>query len=116
MRISDWSSDVCSSDLRELPKFLRGPALAFWVFHVIRDYGWTLRESDSPHAALLPALLSLSGRLEQAVGPVEVVFGHNDLLPANFLDDGGRLWLIDWDLSRFHSHLFDLAGHASPPP
>ena len=98
---------------RELPRYLRGPALAFWVFHVIRDYGWTLKAGNSPHAVLLPALLTLAGRLEQAVGPVEVVFGHNDLLPANFLDDGARLWLIDWDYAGFNSPLFDLGGLAS---
>ncbi|MPZ09553.1 MAG: phosphotransferase [Kiloniellaceae bacterium] len=98
---------------RELPKFLRGPALAFWVFHVIRDYGWTLKEGNSPHAVLLPALQELAGRLEAAVGPVEIVFGHNDLLPANFLDDGTRLWLIDWDYAGFNSPLFDLGGLAS---
>src|SRR3546814_19053913 len=57
---------------RELPKHLRGPVLAFWVFHVIRDYGWTLKAGNSPHAALLPALLTLAGKLEQAVGPVEI--------------------------------------------
>ncbi|MGD1879845.1 MAG: phosphotransferase [Kiloniellaceae bacterium] len=98
---------------RELPKFLRGPALAFWVFHVIRDYGWTLKEGNSPHAVLLPALLALAQTLEEAVGPVEMVFGHNDLLPANFLDDGERLWLIDWDYAGFNSPLFDLGGLAS---
>ncbi|HMA14835.1 MAG: phosphotransferase [Bacteroidota bacterium] len=98
---------------RELPQYLRGPALAFWVFHVIRDYGWTLKEGNSPHATLLPVLLTLAAKLEQAVGPVEVVFGHNDLLPANFLDDGERLWLIDWDYAGFNSPLFDLGGLAS---
>ena len=98
---------------RELPRYLRGPVLAFWVFHVIRDYGWTLREGGSAHAAILPALLTLATKLEQAVGPVEVVFGHNDLLPANFLDDGARLWLIDWDYAGFNSPLFDLGGLAS---
>ena len=98
---------------RELPKHLRGAALAFWVFHVIRDYGWTLKEGNSPHASLLPALSELAGRLEQAVGPVEIVFGHNDLLPANFIDDGSRLWLIDWDYAGFNSPLFDLGGLAS---
>jgi len=98
---------------RELPNFLRGPVLAFWVFHVIRDYGWTLKEGESPHAPLLPALLTLAEKLERAVGPVEVAFGHNDLLPANFLDDGERLWLIDWDYAGFNSPLFDLGGLAS---
>ncbi|MEQ8355041.1 MAG: choline kinase family protein [Kiloniellaceae bacterium] len=98
---------------RELPTHLRGPVLAFWVFHVIRDYGWTLKEGDSLHAALLPALLALAEKLEEAVGEVEMVFGHNDLLPANFIDDGARLWLIDWDYAGFNSPLFDLGGLAS---
>ncbi|WP_193369027.1 choline/ethanolamine kinase family protein [Pelagibius marinus] len=98
---------------RELPKFLRGPALAFWVFHVIRDYAWTLKEGDSAHASLLPALLTLAQKLEEAVGDVSMVFGHNDLLPANFIDDGERLWLIDWDYAGFNSPLFDLGGLAS---
>lgn len=98
---------------RELPRFLRGPVLAFWVFHVIRDYGWTLQEGNSPHASLLAALMPLARKLEQAVGEVEMVFGHNDLLPANFLDDGERLWLIDWDYAGFNSPLFDLGGLAS---
>jgi len=98
---------------RELPKYLRGPALAFWEFHVILDYGWTLKEGNSAHAAIPPALLELAATLEAAVGPVEIVFGHNDLLPGNFLDDGARLWLIDWDYAGFNSPLFDLGGLAS---
>ena len=32
---------------RELPRFLRGPALAFWVFHVLRDYAAGLAEARS---------------------------------------------------------------------
>ena len=51
--------------------------------------------------------------LEAAVGPIEVVFGHNDLLAANFIDDGKRLWLLDWEYAGFNSPLFDLGGLAS---
>ncbi|MGL6209488.1 MAG: phosphotransferase family protein, partial [Paracoccaceae bacterium] len=40
-------------------------------------------------------------------------FGHNDLLPANFLHDGSRMWLIDWDYAGFNSPLFDLGGLAA---
>jgi len=47
------------------------------------------------------------------VGPVRIVFGHNDLLAANFLDDGTRLWLIDWDYAGFNSPLFDLGNLCS---
>ncbi len=98
---------------RELPRHLRGPALMFWVFHVIRDYAGRLAEDGSRHRALLPGLLAEAERLEAAVGPVEVVFGHNDLLPANLIDDGARLWLIDWDYAGFNSPLFDLGGLAA---
>ena len=98
---------------REIPRFLRGPALVFWVFHVVRDYAGTLRDGGSPHLGLLPGLLEDAARLEAMVGPIDLVFGHNDLLPANFLYDGARLWLIDWDYAGFNSPLFDLGGLAA---
>ncbi len=85
----------------------------FWVFHVLRDYAGTLRDGASRHLPLLPGMLEDAVRLEQAIGPIDVVFGHNDLLPANFLHDGTRLWLIDWDYAGFNSPLFDLGGLAA---
>jgi thiamine kinase-like enzyme len=98
---------------REIPKHFRGPAPIFWVFQVVRDYGHTLREGASPHLPDLPRLLAAAEALEAAVGPVEIVFGHNDLLPANILDGGGHLWLVDWEYAGFNSPLFDLGGLAS---
>ncbi len=97
----------------DLPAHLRGPALVFWVFHVLRDYAATLREHASPYAGLLPEFLKIAARLEGDIGPVELVFGHNDMLAGNILDDGERLWLIDWDYAGFNSPLFDLGGLAS---
>jgi thiamine kinase-like enzyme len=97
----------------DIPQYLRGPAAMFWVFHVVRDYGHTLAEGNSRHTPLLPDLLARAARLETAVGPIDVVFGHNDLLAANFIDDGKRLWLVDWDYAGFNSPLFDLGGLAS---
>jgi thiamine kinase-like enzyme len=102
---------------REVPKHLRGASLVFWVFHVIRDYAATLREGTdevtSAHLSLLPGLLEQAATLERAAGPFDIVFGHNDLLPANILDDGKRLWLIDWEYAGFNTPLFDLGGLAS---
>jgi len=98
---------------RELPRFLRGPALAFWVFHVIRDYAHTLTGSGSRFASRLGDFVEVAADLELAVGPIDLVFGHNDLLAGNFIDDGRRMWLIDWDYAGFNSPLFDLANLAS---
>ena len=97
----------------EIPKHLRGPVLTFWVFHVVRDYIWTLREGRSVYLNLLEDLQNKSQIYEEVIGPIELVFGHNDLLPANFLNDGKRIWLIDWDYAGFNSPLFDLGGLAS---
>ena len=97
----------------QLPHHLRGPALMFWVFQVIRGYATELQACASPHVGLLPRLMERAGRLERAVGPVSIVFGHNDLLAGNFIDDGKRLWLIDWDYAGFNSPLFDLGGLVS---
>lgn len=98
---------------RDLGKHLTGPVLAFWPFHVNRTYAARLKADGSAHVALLSGLIDTMATLEKAVGAVELVIGHNDLLAANLLDDGERLWLIDWEYGGFNSPLFDLAGLAS---
>ena len=98
---------------RTIPQYLRGGVQMFWTFHVIRDYAAALREGASRHQPRLAKLLDEAMLLEAAVGPIDLVFGHNDLLPANFIDDGKRLWLIDWDYAGFNSPLFDLGGFAA---
>jgi len=92
---------------------LRGAPAAFWVFHVIRDYAATLKDGNSAHIARLATLLSDSELLQQAASPFDIVFSHNDLLAANILDDGNKLWLIDWEYAGFNTPLFDLGGLAS---
>ncbi len=98
---------------RDIPRHLRGPALTFWVFQTLRDYAATLEAGRSCHLSALPGLLDQAAALERAVGRIEMVFGHNDLLPANFLHDGRRMWLIDWDYAGWGSPLFDLGGLAA---
>jgi thiamine kinase-like enzyme len=98
---------------REIPEHLRGPTLSFNVFHVIRDYAHTLVEDRSRLAQYVPHWLEAARILERAVGPIDLVFGHNDLIAANFIDDGARLWLVDWDYAGWNTPLFDLAGLSS---
>ena len=97
----------------EIPKNIFGQSLIFWVFHVIRNYAKFLKDNKSSYTNLLPDLLSQSAKLEKNSSPYEIVFGHNDLLPGNFLDDGSRLWIIDWEYAGFNTPLFDLGGLAS---
>ena len=81
---------------------VRGPVNAFWVFQVIRDYV-TLLDADRRY-------LEWADRFEQAQVPLPIVFGHHDLLPGNFIDDGRKIWLIDWEYGGFGTAMFDLAN------
>ena len=96
----------------EMPKHVSGAGFMFWVFHVIRDYARTLETGNSRLLPQVPRYLALAGALEAAQKPLPIVFGHNDLLPANFLDDGDKLWLIDFEYAGFNTAMFDLAGTA----
>jgi len=98
---------------RELGVCLTTPVLAFWPFQVNRTYISRLMADGSSHEQLLAKMKKQASQLECAVGQVDLVIAHNDLLAANILDDGERLWLIDWEYGGYNSPLFDLAGLAS---
>ena len=96
-----------------IPPHFRGAAPVFRVFQVVRDYARTLREGGSRMAGRLDGLLGRAAHLERVAGPVETVFGHNDLHAANFIDDGDRIWLVDWEYAGFTCPLYDLGGLAA---
>ncbi len=96
-----------------IPNHFQGPALVFWPFHVCRNYIRTAREGNSRVMDLFPRFLNINEELEKTIGEIKLVFGHNDLLAANFIDDGKRLWLIDWDYAGYNAALFDLANLSS---
>lgn len=97
----------------EMPNHLRGATMMFWVFQTCRDYITTAAADGGRLAALLPELAERNAALESATGPIRPVYCHNDLLAANFLDDGVSLWLLDWEYAGWNSALFDLANLAS---
>jgi thiamine kinase-like enzyme len=96
-----------------MPAHVSGAGFIFWVFHVIRDYARTLEAGNSRKVPELGGYLALADELEKAQVPLPIIFGHNDLLPANLLDTGDRLWLIDFEYAGFSTAMFDLAGLSS---
>jgi Ser/Thr protein kinase RdoA (MazF antagonist) len=76
----------------------------FDVFAVNRGYMTAL--GDAQWATLNEHLAALQV-------PAPPVFAHHDLLAGNILDDGRRLWLIDFEYSGPGSALFDLANLSS---
>ncbi|MGQ0565014.1 MAG: phosphotransferase [Gemmobacter sp.] len=98
---------------RQMADHVSGTAFVFWPFHVIRDYARTLTAGNSAFGGSVPKYLALARHFESMQVPLPIIFGHHDLLPANILDDGDRLWLIDYEYAGFGTAMFDLAGAAS---
>ena len=97
----------------EIPNKLSGQPQIFWVFYVIKYYSNYLLNNNSSHISLIPSLLNKAEKLEKLSSPREIVFGHNDLLAANFLDDGSKIWVVDWEYGGFNDPLFDIGGLSS---
>jgi thiamine kinase-like enzyme len=96
-----------------IPHNFQSIPVMFWVFQILRHYQNLLRQGGSQHRGRLTELNNQAATLEKVVGKVAIGFGHNDLLAANFIDDGEKIWLIDFDYAGFNSPLFDLSNLAS---
>jgi len=97
---------------RDMPAGLSGAGFMFWVFHVNRDYVRQLREAGHASAPL-DSWLAVNSELEAAQMDLPIVVGHHDLLAGNLIDDGQRLWLIDYEYCGFGTAMFDLANLSS---
>jgi thiamine kinase-like enzyme len=75
---------------------------------LVRERGFRLPDG---YLALEP----LVERLEDAMRPGDepLVPCNNDLLAANFIDDGERIWLIDYEYSGMNEASFELGNIAS---
>ena len=98
---------------KSIPMKLDGQPPLFWVFYVIKYYANFLLKNESNHIPIINELLEKSDKLEILSSPRYIVFCHNDLLAANFLDDGSKIWVVDWEYGGFNDPLFDLGGLAS---
>ena len=59
------------------------------------------------------ALLARAARWRAPSGRSTSSSATTTCCAANLIDDGDRLWLVDWDYAGFNSPLFDLGGLAS---
>jgi Predicted choline kinase involved in LPS biosynthesis len=56
------------------------------------------------------AARGVAERIRAARGPQPLVPCHNDLLNANFLDDGLKIRIVDWEYAGMGDRFFDLAN------
>jgi thiamine kinase-like enzyme len=85
----------------------------FSAFAVIRDYQRLARERGVPLPAELEGIDAELESIERRVGsPARSCPCHNDLLPANLIDDGLRIRIIDWEYAGMGDRFFDLGNFA----
>jgi thiamine kinase-like enzyme len=96
--------------LHAAPRFLKD----FDMFRLIEEYLRIVEEHEVRIPADYRQRLPLVTEIERAVriGSVANVSCHNDLLCENFIDDGGSLRIVDYELSGNNDPSFDLGNTA----
>ena len=88
-------------------------AADFSPFATVRRYQELAKERDVLLPSELDRPLGVLARLERELQTGEPpCLCHNDLLPANFIDDGQRVWIIDWEYAGRGDRYFDLGNFA----
>ncbi len=86
---------------------------AFSAFAAVRNYHELARQRRVALPARLDAALARLARIEKDLVTDEPPsLCHNDLLPGNFIDDGVRLRIIDWEYAGAGDRFFDLGNLA----
>jgi thiamine kinase-like enzyme len=92
---------------------LTGEVLSFCPFRAVRTYAWSAARLGAELPVEIDDLLEDARGLSHRIAPFRPTLCHNDLLPANLIDDGRRLWLVDWEYAGVGHPLFDLANLAA---
>ena len=98
-----------------LQRYHAGPAFpgSFSPFATVRTYHALALEHEVTFPATLPRVYALMEQIEEAIGPLaQPKPCHNDLLASNFIDDGERVWLLDWEYAGMGDIFFDLGNFA----
>jgi thiamine kinase-like enzyme len=89
---------------------LVGDLLFFSPFQASRTYVATSRQLGAMLPADIDLMLEATRKLSRTIAPYLPALCHNDMLPANVLDDDQRVWIVDWEYAGMGHPLFDLAG------
>ena len=106
------SPDGIARVVAALKPFHDGPAIPaeFDSFRVARIYAATARERSVRVPDAYEGAAEVAARIETLRGRQVRRPCHNDLLNANFIDDGARLWIVDWEYAGMGDIFFDLAN------
>jgi thiamine kinase-like enzyme len=82
----------------------------FDAFRVVEAYAATAAEHGVRVPDDFPWAKDISDRIEERRGRPPLQPCHNDLLNANFIHDGERIRIVDWEYAGMGDRFFDLAN------
>ena len=94
----------------EVNNYFNGPTSTSWYFSSITKSIKILKNKKSLYSKKLDKFIEDYKMIKKAVGSHKIVFTHNDLVGENILNDGKRLWFIDWEFSGYNFAILDLAN------
>jgi thiamine kinase-like enzyme len=99
-----------------LKRIHEGPAIPglFVPFRIVEAYRALAAERGVTIPPAYQAAMAVARRIELAFlnAPLELRPCHNDLLNANFIDDGTRIRIVDWEYAGMGDPFFDLGNFA----
>ncbi len=91
-----------------------GPAIPglFIPYRIVEAYRALAAERGVPIVPQYDLAQAIARRIELALltNPIEMRPCHNDLLNANFIDDGVRIRIVDWEYAGMGDPFFDLGN------
>ena len=94
----------------KVKNYLKLPHTSNDIFQLLNNQVFHLKEKNSPYMDKINKFIKHIAIFEKKTQSFELVFAHNDYYHKNILDDGKKLWLVDWEFSGFNSPLLDLAN------
>ncbi|HEY0493287.1 MAG TPA: phosphotransferase [Candidatus Dormibacteraeota bacterium] len=85
---------------------------AFSPFRVVERYATVAREHRVAIPEEFEQAAAIAKTIEQALPISAPLLCHNDLLNANFIDDGDRIRIVDWEYAGMGDPYFDLGNFA----
>jgi thiamine kinase-like enzyme len=104
--------DLLAGVAQALRAFHGAPAIpgTFDSFRIVDDYRRIALERGGELPAAFAPAHDVARRIERLRRGMQAVPCHNDLLNANFLDDGEHLRIVDWEYAGMGDRFFDLAN------
>jgi len=83
---------------------------SFDAFRVVEAYRDTIVARRRPEPERYISAKARADEIERALGARAQRPCHNDLLNANFIAEGDRIWVVDWEYAGMGDPFFDLAN------